>query len=716
MSIALRLASNQASLKSASDQINYLCNSTEAVDIVRDVNFRQENVESADLLNLTLFQLHAQLQEVEDASERLNFLWLIKALIQEINVSFDPVGGSETYVCDQDELDAIFQNLKKLRVRIDGMDNKDLKIIFALKTCYNDLADKLFQKLKRMFLEFFPVSTDRLLYVINTEIQANGSPATLERFVRLASDIESYFSRSDIADEFSKLKVAWDKEILDKLVKKPNYYLETEEDLQSIRLIASETSHSRKSLSSLYFKSLRSFILFINVLDNQTFKNYYSTKISNDLVLTVSENIRMFKGNKGHLTDELMEILELLAKTDWSVPIRNVFSSLEKVDEGLQSIYNGWVTDKYINEVREIFNSEDFESHFANLKDVVQETKAIEKEQVEDDWGGWESDEEQKPEDGDFDNWSTDEKQDNDEGDDWDDWDDQWDDDAEESTSKVTKSVKPVKEGKPSQSLATKELNATFKYSPIPFKLSILIAKFVKEANNGDCQDILETIAALSSISYPDLSKLFLLFNDLKKVKTSSEYLSQAADQEWNHTQQVFLDKITLIMTKIDYEIDDLSSEEDLHTISNSLDQFQNFIDHLFSQDLENTNSEMFKILIIELMNFANNLILEEIMTSREISESQSEKFTQVLNGLQSIEEQILLRIGLDFTTLASYNKLTQAVILLNNHLKEIMGYFYQGELHAFSTDELIQVIKSVFVPSDLRENCIGDIIEIRNS
>lgn len=715
MSIASRLASNENSLKTISDQINYLCNTTEVADVVNDKNFKQENTKSTELPKFTLFQLHSQLQEVENASERLNFLWLIKALIQEISVSFDPIGDGLTYVCDQDQLNAIFQNLKKLKARIDGLEDKDLKITFALKTCYNDSVDKLFDKLKELFYIFFPVSTDQIRYTINLEIQVNGGRMKLENFMEFVSGIETYFSRNDIADKFNKLKVSWDKEILNKLMKKRNYYLETEEDAQFYTLLITEATNQKKSLSSLYFKSLRSFISFINVLGNQSFKNYFSTKISNDLVLNVSENIRMFMNNKERLTDELVQTLELLAKTEWYVPIRNVFSSLEKVEEGLQNIYMGWVKDKYINEVREIFNKEDFETNFANLKDAVEETKEIEK-QAEDNWDDWGSDEEVKLEDDGFENWDTEKKQANEDADDWDDWDDKWDDeDDDDNNNEVTskKANKPVEAIKASQLQAITERKATFKYSPIPFKLSILIAKVVKEANNDDCQEILDTIAALSSISYPDLSCLFLLFNDLKKVKTTSGYLSQVADQEWYNTRQGFLDKIALMVTEIDYDIEDMDTGR---SIGNCLRQFADFMGHLFAQDLEKTNSEMFKILLMELMNFANNLVLEEIMTSKEIGEAQSEKFTQLLSGLQSIEEQNLSRVGLSFTALASYNKMTQAVILLNNHLKEIMDYFYLGELHAFSTEELIQVIKSVFVPSELRENYIGDIIEIRNS
>lgn len=717
MSIALRLASNEASLKCLTDEIDGLCNSVDVSEVVKDSNFKQSIINLSDWLGLTLFQLHAQLQEVDDVSERLNYLWLIKALVQEINVSLNPVGDSIQYTCDREELEAIFQNLKKLKARIEGIDKEDLKITAALKASYNELVDELLVKLKELFAMFVPDSTDKLVHIINKEIKVRGVLIKLEDFLSLAFDIESFFSRNDIADRLTRLKILWDKEILDKLVKKQSYFLELVEDNVSIKALLNKSPHLRKTLSTLYFESLKSFIMFINVLENQMFKNYYSTKISNDLVYTVSENIRVFMNNRERLTDDLVEILELLAKNDWSVPIRNVFKSQEKVNESLQTIYAGWVTDKYINEVREVFNNKDFESNFSNLKDAIQENREQKLLQEDNTWGDWGSEDEHNLDANEFDNWSVGESsKNNDEADDWDNWNDEWDDDASESNVKPQKSSKIPAERNYSVKLADERFEATLKYSPIPFKLSILLTKFSKEANNENIQEILDTIAALSSISYPQLTKLFLFFNDLKRVKSDCDYLSQVADQEWNQARAGLIDDVARIITSIDYNSEDLKLENDLSSIKKGLGQFQKFIDQLFAQDLEATNSEMFNLLIIEVMNFANNLIIEEILTSSEISEIQSEKLTLTLEGLKLLENQNLSRIGVDLAKLASFNKVSQAAILLNNHLKEIMDYFYQGELHAFSTEELVKVIKSVFVPSDLRENCIGDIIEIRNS
>lgn len=726
MSIAEKLALNDVALRESIQSFHSMCETVDATEVYNDSNFHQNVAHSTDLQNLTLYQLNAKLEEAETASKYLNSLWLIRALIQEINSLFDPVGEGSQYTCDKNELLAVYENLKKLNGKIDEIGGENLSINFALKTCYNELVDRLMEKLVEMFSRFFPSPHDDLHHTIVFKVHVNEISMSLKEFQSFFAEVENHFSRSDISDLLKNLRLVWDKKILDMLIKRQGFILVIEEG-SAVTLELTKPGSLRRSLTNLYFKSLRHFILFVNLLDNRAFKNYYSTKISNDMVQAVSENIRLFMNNKEQLREELVETLQLLASSGWSVPIRNTFSSLDKIDQGLQNIYNSWVVDKYINEAREVFNADDFESHFKNLKDASYETKREESSKGEEQWDDWGSDSESETESN-HDDWGSGERSseveksekngNNTDGDDeedaWDDWDDGWDDETDERANKTEK--KSFTSKTTTLGPETNLSPPTIKYTSIPFKLSVVIAKFMKESNNGDPQDILDAIASLALLSYPKLTCLFLLFNDLKRIKTSSTYLSDFADQEWNHTRQNVFDDVTHVLGTIDYGNEDLDDEHDLFEVKSKLDQYRKIINDLFLQDLESTNSEMFKIFITELMNFTNNLILENILSNKEISEAQSEKYTNVLQGLQSIAEEVLQRTKQDFTELASYNKLKQAIILLNNHLKEIMDYFYQGELYDFTTEELIHVIKSVFVPSDLRENCIGDIIEIRNS
>ncbi|CQB90288.1 Retrograde transport protein Dsl1 C terminal [Chlamydia trachomatis] len=43
------------------------------------------------------------------------------------------------------------------------------------------------------------------------------------------------------------------------------------------------------------------------------------------------------------------------------------------------------------------------------------------------------------------------------------------------------------------------------------------------------------------------------------------------------------------------------------------------------------------------------------------------------------------------------------------------MERFYQGELFNLETQELVNMIKSIFIQSELRDNYIQEIIEFRN-
>lgn len=131
---------------------------------------------------------------------------------------------------------------------------------------------------------------------------------------------------------------------------------------------------------------------------------------------------------------------------------------------------------------------------------------------------------------------------------------------------------------------------------------------------------------------------------------------------------------------------------------------------------MANTNKGLLKSTIVGLCNYANTWVLDGILSSTELTEFQCEKFTLVLESLGEVEANVLRRLGSESNRLATYNKTKQAILLLNNHLNDIMEHFYQGDFFDFSTEELIQVLKSVFIASDLRENCIQEIFEVRSS
>lgn len=743
MSIAAQLAQNEAQLRDADVRLLNMCSHASASDILEDVAYKKPiSSANSEYAGLSIFQLNAKLQDTESAIGQLNELWLTKSLIQEIRMSFNPVGDDE-YLCDKDELYGILLGIKKLKGRVNGLAKEELAISPALQACCHDLTRQLAVQLKSLLLIFVP-DGNGTNFTMTNRIDVNGSAFLFSDYTSLVTEYEKFTSTNDVTEELSKNKQRWDTEILDKLIDKKNY-LDMVATESTCTIMLTDALPPRKFLSRSYFQSLRNFVNFINSVHNQAFKNYYCTKISNNLVEVVSENIKTFMENKQQLTEELVETLDFLSTSGWNMPIRNTFNSLDKILEGLNNLYVGWVTDKYINEVREVFNGAGFENNLHLLKDAVEESRQAVVPENTDNWneGGdnWnEEGDDWNTEGNDWnESWGSDEdnvtkaekrrstveageampesKLDA-EGDNWDeDWDDGWDDEATASPVKPSKLAK-LQKSWPQSTQPSVSKDISIKYSQLPFKFSVILAKYAKESNNADPQDILDTIGALSVVSYPPLNELFLLLNDLQRVKAGSSHLLEIAEDEWNQVKQQLFDEITSIIIDIDFTNRDASPayHGENSPMNRGSDTLRRLVGKQFDKQLSYTNTELFKVFIMELLNFINNLVLEIIVNSDEITEYQSEKYTNFLESLHLWESGYLAKVGEETTNLATYNKTKQALTLINNHLKDIMEHFYQGELFDFTTEELIKVIKSVFVPSDLRESCIGDIIEIRSS
>lgn len=688
MSFAAQLAHAESERKACDSKIAEICLNVSAIDIIHDEKFVQPAVtQSNDLLNLSLFHLNARHVEAEKASEQLNALWLIKALIQEIKISFDPLGDGD-YACDKFELEGIMQNIKNLHGRLSSLSNGELAIGPALKSCYDELVVTYASKLKAVLEKHLPQSTGT--HVINYLVDINGVEISYHEFSKLVLEFETFCGVSDVTDSLNKYKVLWDKHVLDRLIEKKNY-IQLVEDGTTYSLELTEALPPQHFLSRYYFQSVRNFVQFVNLLDNQYFRSYYSTKISNNLVQAISENIKVFMDNREQLTEDLVETLEIISKTNWPMPIRNSFGSLDSIHDRFQVLYLDWINDNYINLVRDLFNSESFGSDLKYLEDTNEPAEE------EDDWNkSWDSDDEKVPE-----------KEEPTEEDGWDDgWDEEWDEDA----------PKPATPKSPHKVAKPKILNAQVKTSPVSSKLGAILESFKKETKGADDSNVVGAITALALISYPPLTDLFLLFNDLQNVKC--EALLKFAQEQWRHTRLRIFNEIISIVSDMDLSNNDVdvNSVEDVAGISRNAKKLSALFEDLFHRDLQATNSRVFTDLLLDLLSFINNWVLDVIINASEITEYQSDKFTRVLESVQLMESEMLEKVGEPAEKLTSYNKLKQAIFLINNHLKDIMEYFYQGELYDFSTDELILVIKSVFIPSELREKCITEIMEIRNS
>lgn len=727
MSIAASLAEKTALLEDLEPRISELCSSASIEDVLQDSKYRppQQDKVGSDLESLSLHQLHAQFQEVEEAGKLLNDLWLIRALIQDIKVAFDPTGAAD-YVCDKHELQSNLDNLSKLYARLQRLSEVDLIIVPVLRAYYTDLRNQYTTKLKLILLLLYPDVDTPGEYIINEHIMVNDIDFSVSEFNALYQEFELYAAVNDISEALNAKKIMWEKEILKKLVTRKTY-LELQQDGPTLTLRLTTAPPANQYLSLSYFRSFKAFVKFINATSNNNFKHSYSTSISNSLVETISENIKIFMDSKEQMTEELIETLDLISRSGWPMPIRNIFTAQDRLQENLHEIYLAWVTEKYIHEIRDVFTSPQFDTDLRNIvqmEEVIEHVEElpepehtaepVQNEQAaqsdeEIDWdAGWGSDVEERKSRAESDNW-----------DDWGDEDD-WVDESEPVNAKPV-NAKPTAPLPKAQNEVREQVRAeTIKIttSAIPQKLSDILERFAQESQGSDARLLHDAILSLALVSYPPPLELFLLCNDLRFVRCADDYLLQSSIAEWKHYKRGLVNEVTEVISKIDFSNNEGTpmGDDDDDGIAAGTSSVSKVIQRLCSSQLASTNSYEFKELILQLLNLMNHLVLDMIVNSGEITEYQSDKFTRFLESLQATESEVLVKVGEDPKKLATYNKVRQAIFLISNHLTDIMDLFYEGELYEFTTEELIKVIKSVFIPSELRERCIGEIIEIRSS
>lgn len=143
-------------------------------------------------------------------------------------------------------------------------------------------------------------------------------------------------------------------------------------------------------------------------------------------------------------------------------------------------------------------------------------------------------------------------------------------------------------------------------------------------------------------------------------------------------------------------------------------------------------------IIVINFLNEFYQLIINDILQLSFILEVDSEELCKIVSQmlyfvkffergdpvdietLVKVNEKDLLKetnqIVIFFKrNISNYTKLANFKIIISSHLASIMENFYNGEFYNVETEELIHLIKALFVESDLRRNAVKEIEEIRN-
>ncbi|KHC77137.1 hypothetical protein I503_06100 [Candida albicans SC5314] len=677
-SIEQQLEDQELYLKDIEQKIFQTLSKINKTTLENDNDFRKQfeeipqdsnTTESNNLTDLTITELNNKFEIVTDNLQQLNELQEINSKLKEI----------ETYLGKPKTLQSILD--------LQYLNNLFKQIIIDTNSQY--IIYKQIKKRVDSLYENFVNQLNEYLTILLIP-----DPLTITN-IAILQDFNRFLLKNghNNMNAYDKYKENWDK-LVDSILgdstptpsKQLSLIVDELEDTIKLEIVSDNEDNN-------FIKSITNLIRFINELQYPIIKNYLNSKISKNLIDKISININQIINDKQQLND-LDELVKLCHETNW-----NILSRMEGIGNGgddslqekLNKLHLDWIVDNYVDKIKKIYKS-----------DAIKQTELI------DFYSGKLEKQEEKPT-----------KDDNDEDDGWNDnWDDGWE---EEEEAEANPSGKV-----PDRDTSSEKIVIT----KIPFELLKLINEFSKYSS--DLNYLITSIQALSTIEYPSLANSFLLLNDLNYLSSKltslhgddndddAQKLIQFVNCNWNQVLIKFYSELKIVLSSLNLENDEsLSNSDELDDYNlNQLSLIYKWFNILFEEkQLKSTNRPKFILLVIDLVEFINNWLIQMIFNLDDISEFQCTKITHIIDNINNVTIPYIQELGINksSSSIESYDKLNNVKFLINNHLKDIMERFYQGELFNLETQELVNMIKSIFIQSELRDNYIQEIIEFRN-
>lgn len=676
MSIDQLVGVQQDQLRQAEDGLIKAIQSVDEKTLLEDPIFVNQFANDVDLGeddddNLSKLSLTQLNNKYESYQQDISDLKQLKVFYESMNNIENMVNKSDSNLLDFHQIFISFKSHNKL------VYNPNLIIYKHITKKMDQLRVLFINKLNDFLKQFIP--DEFTVY----------NPEVLEEFNQL-------LLKNDLKlDYYKHLKSKWDK-LLDNL-ENFNLLLEQDENHEKNQLILQNSTNSITFLTSIV-----NFIKFMNLINIDWLKHFFNSKISHFLNSKISTNIKVIVNNKQAI-EELNQLISLAKPSGWNI-LTN-FTDNTSIEKNLNKLYSEYTIDVYIDNIRTLFNETDLKNYISLEIDPVQSVvETTSKTPVADDWNeDW------------GDNWDENvptegEKSAKKNDDDWDkDWDDDWE---------VDKKKQPTT---PIQSSPKKKFIKSDDLSKTTIKISLLPDKLLKtfEDFGSFNDDLIDTIFALSTVVYPTLDQSFLLYNDfqyLSKQSMNSRF-AEYIESQWNRVLTQWYLELKILISSINI------TNEGVSTVEYELDEFNldrissihQRLNSIISSSFNETNPKMFENLMIELIDFVNNWFITTVIQLDEITEFQCSKITAIIESLNNITVPIIIQLGRSKDSIKSYNKLRSLDYLVNNHLRDIMNTFYQGDLFSFETDELIKIIENIFVQSELRDQSIQEIVEIRS-
>ncbi|KAI5957102.1 DSL1 [Candida jiufengensis] len=682
-----RLSDQYEGLKECDEEINNILISVKDDSALKQLittaisNANQSQLQSineddriSNLNLLSLNQLNTKLESTEKHLYQLNSLNEITTSFNEIEKLINNLEITPNSLLDLQYLNDLF---KKIQLELSSSHNSNYVI-------YKQIT----RKIVRHYQQYMEILNDYLKIIIPNEFSITN--------VSLLNDFNSFLIKNDFQLKlYNSYKLKYDG-IVDEIYRGYNEKLNNK---YGITLIEKEDGNrvemnftnnaSNSNEDNSFILAYGNFIKFINQLNHKPTKQFLNTKISKNLNNLVFKNINTIINND-LLISQLNNLIKECESNDWKVLF--TVGNNETIEEKLKELHLDWTIDKYINKIRDLING----TNFSETKEIEDEFDLIQEEPK-----NQELNLNGNPEDDNDDGWNES-------------WDDGWDQDNEDENKISEEKVKP-------RSSSTSNV---ITISTLPESLLNIYKDFSNYSTNFKYLNL--SIESISPIKYPSLKNSFLIYNDLLKLSKDiqdSSFITYANDM-WNQVLIQFYQELKILILSINFEHEEVLDEDEDEESTKQLNDYnlnqlsliyQWFRIFFEEKSLKATNFQKFKVLIIELIEFCNNLVISVILNFDDISEYQCTLISLIISNLNNITVSYLSLIETTKDEINSFNKLNNINFLLNNHLKDIMDRFYNGELFDLSTNEIIKLLTSIFLKSEIRDNYINEIIEFRN-
>ncbi|WLF78900.1 protein transport protein dsl1 [Lodderomyces elongisporus] len=694
----------------------------------------QNKSKSKSYKDLSLNQLNQRNEEVEQQLRDLRTLQQIQLNLNEIESTIDNLNISMSSLLDLQHLNTLFKSIKD-KLTLDYVICK--QVAKKVSSLHQTFMARLNDYLRLVMPNECTIQNLAILHDFNYFVIKNGYVLDTMGRYRDSWDliVDRIFNANNKSDE---IKI----ELLERKAGEED----VDEDSVEIKIV--QAFDSNKS----FLSSLSNFIKFINAVNVPSIKQFLESKISKLIIDKLSRNIDSIINDPAQI-DQLKQLVKLCEEKSQSW---NILSKLEgsgkTIEDKLHYLHQDWLVDEYVNKVKVAIISSGVVQSVAKInikrssKDTVKETvnvahmkeiaqhkqesleqtaQAVVEDDIDDD-AGWDENWD--------DGWDVADDNDNEEDNDGVNAHmvsknvDSSHRDASKDKDKETRNhanreneeeKEKEEEEEEEKEDDKKEGIEKVSISSIPEIVKPIFNEFLGIAPK-EINYLVTTIKALATVLYPNPKTSFLLYNDftLLSQELSHDSFAQFAEHTWNQVTMEVYSELKQLINSLDFSLDvELEDESVLDDYNlNQISLLYKWFQTLFEEtELQATNPRKFKFFVADSIDFINNIIMSKIISMEDIGETQCTVISLTVESLNNVTVPYLTSLGIPQKTIESYNKLDNVKFLLNNHLKDIMERFYQGELFDLNTEEIIGLLRSVFLPSELRDGYIDEVKEFRN-